>query len=124
MQAQSSLLGRLGWLGSQVRGRLLLALSYHLLLPEGWHHWGEETGELAHQIQPRGGERGGKGDAEELGWVEGWSLGLMEEQKGVELSKELGERGVGWGRPGRWGRWGRAQVLQGEFQGRLLPVHL
>lgn len=30
---------------------------------------------------------------EEQGWVEGWLLGLMEEQKGLELSKGLGERG-------------------------------
>ena len=50
------------WLGSQVRGRLLLALSYHLLRPEGLHHWGEEGGGgRARPGQPRGGGGGGGG---------------------------------------------------------------
>lgn len=44
------------WLGSQVRGRLLLALSYHLLCPEGLHHWGGGGEALPHQIKPRGEE--------------------------------------------------------------------
>lgn len=53
------------WLGSQVRGRLLLALSYHLLRPEGWHHW--EGGWCYQEWRKEG-----KGGPEEQGWVEGW----------------------------------------------------
>lgn len=100
------------WLGSQVRGRLLLALSYHLLRPEGLHHWGDE-GEAGPQDTA---QRRGEGDTEE--------------QKGLEVFKGLGEGGGG----GRWrdkegdkggtkGQ-GRAQVVWWELQGSLLPVHL
>lgn len=53
------------WLGSQVRGRLLLAPSYHLLRPEGWHHW--EGGWVLSRVEKRG-----EGGPKEQGWVEGW----------------------------------------------------
>lgn len=103
------------WLGSQVRGRLLLALSYHLLRPEGLHHWGEEEGaELLDTAQRR--EEGGEGRMSEEQ--------RSKEQKRVEGAQKA-ERAVGGG----WWQYvqagqGRAQVPWGELQGRLLPVHL
>lgn len=62
------------WLRSQVRGRLLLALSYHLLRPEGLHHWGEEEGAGPPDTAQRR-EEGGEGYAEEQGGVGGWCSG-------------------------------------------------
>lgn len=52
---------------------------------------------------------------------------MTEEQRGLKVFKGLGERGGGgccWDKEGGQAGQGRAQVLQGELQGRLLPVHL
>lgn len=122
------------WLGSQVRGRLLLALSYHLLHPEGLHHWGGGGGEGGGAGPPDSAQRRGEGGER---WCEvergtlrcreefqGGVLGLMEEQKGLEVFKGLGKgSGGGWWREGQQGQ-GRAQVPWRELEGRLLPVHL
>lgn len=88
------------WLGSQVRGRLLLAPSYHLLRPEGWHHW-EGGGGVIKSGEKRGGSPRGAGMGRGVVGEGGWRC-----RKACSCSE-------GW-----------AQVTRGRSRGHLLPVPL